>query len=186
MRSVPLPAVQKSKLDRTWVRTCEKTLRELANADLSCLCSLPSNPHLVPTVCPQVERIQGTMSKLTAQRTGSSALPEPSPISAVTNGSEAPPYLVPEERQDTAEPAQPAHDFEFREIRLHTEPVIHQRSFMHFIGSALGVQTDHVTGVHATNEIRTSKYTILTFLPKNLFYQFMRVANLYFLLMAVR
>ncbi|KAE9622304.1 putative phospholipid-translocating ATPase [Lupinus albus] len=34
------------------------------------------------------------------------------------------------------------------------------------------------------NEIRTSKYTVLTFLPKNLFIQFHRVAYLYFLAIA--
>lgn len=34
------------------------------------------------------------------------------------------------------------------------------------------------------NEIRTSKYTIITFLPKNLFIQFHRVAYLYFLAIA--
>ncbi|KAG8377138.1 hypothetical protein BUALT_Bualt09G0137200 [Buddleja alternifolia] len=34
------------------------------------------------------------------------------------------------------------------------------------------------------NEIRTSKYTLLTFLPKNLFIQFHRVAYLYFLAIA--
>ena len=37
----------------------------------------------------------------------------------------------------------------------------------------------------ATNQISTSKYTLLTFLPVNLFEQFMRVANLYFLLCAI-
>ena len=31
------------------------------------------------------------------------------------------------------------------------------------------------------NYVRTSKYTILTFIPKNLLEQFMRWANLYFL-----
>ncbi|GAB4856220.1 hypothetical protein Ancab_014146 [Ancistrocladus abbreviatus] len=36
----------------------------------------------------------------------------------------------------------------------------------------------------ASNEIRTSKYTLLTFLPKNLFIQFHRVAYLYFLAIA--
>ncbi|KAI8373699.1 hypothetical protein BD560DRAFT_446220 [Blakeslea trispora] len=41
------------------------------------------------------------------------------------------------------------------------------------------------TQKYATNRIRTSKYTILTFVPKNLFEQFRRPANLYFLGMAV-
>ncbi|CAO3630548.1 unnamed protein product [Cunninghamella blakesleeana] len=38
---------------------------------------------------------------------------------------------------------------------------------------------------YVTNRIRTSKYTWWTFIPKNLFEQFRRAANLYFLAMAV-
>ncbi|KAI0986927.1 hypothetical protein GJ496_002058, partial [Pomphorhynchus laevis] len=34
---------------------------------------------------------------------------------------------------------------------------------------------------YASNNISTSKYNIFTFIPKNLFEQFQRVANLYFL-----
>lgn len=38
---------------------------------------------------------------------------------------------------------------------------------------------------YASNKIRTSKYTIISFVPKNLFEQFRRPANLYFLGMAI-
>ncbi|KAI9323661.1 hypothetical protein BX666DRAFT_2016811 [Dichotomocladium elegans] len=38
---------------------------------------------------------------------------------------------------------------------------------------------------YVTNRIRTAKYTILNFIPKNLFEQFRNVANLYFLLLVV-
>jgi phospholipid-translocating ATPase len=38
---------------------------------------------------------------------------------------------------------------------------------------------------YASNRTRTSKYTLLTFVPKNLFYQFSRLANVYFLGMAI-
>ena len=37
----------------------------------------------------------------------------------------------------------------------------------------------------ASNKIKTTKYSILTFLPKNLFYQFSRIANFYFLIMVL-
>ncbi|KAJ3018596.1 hypothetical protein HKX48_002791 [Thoreauomyces humboldtii] len=39
--------------------------------------------------------------------------------------------------------------------------------------------------VFCGNMIQTAKYTILTFLPKNLFEQFRRLANLYFLIMVI-
>eukprot|EP01114_Cavostelium_apophysatum_P018189 TRINITY_DN5572_c1_g1_i1.p1 TRINITY_DN5572_c1_g1~~TRINITY_DN5572_c1_g1_i1.p1 ORF type:complete len:1114 (-),score=288.91 TRINITY_DN5572_c1_g1_i1:44-3385(-) len=35
------------------------------------------------------------------------------------------------------------------------------------------------------NYVKTSKYTVLTFIPKNLFEQFMRVANVYFLVISI-
>ncbi|KAF9104570.1 hypothetical protein BGX27_010043 [Mortierella sp. AM989] len=39
--------------------------------------------------------------------------------------------------------------------------------------------------VYGSNRISTAKYTTLTFLPKNLFEQFRRVANMFFLFMAI-
>ncbi|RDX49470.1 phospholipid-transporting ATPase 1 [Lentinus brumalis] len=38
---------------------------------------------------------------------------------------------------------------------------------------------------YARNKVRTSKYTIITFIPKNLYEQFRRVANLYFLALVI-
>ncbi|OCF37231.1 phospholipid-translocating ATPase [Kwoniella heveanensis BCC8398] len=38
---------------------------------------------------------------------------------------------------------------------------------------------------YVRNKVRTSKYTIITFLPKNIFEQFRRVANIYFLFLVI-
>jgi phospholipid-translocating ATPase len=38
---------------------------------------------------------------------------------------------------------------------------------------------------YVRNKVRTSKYTVVTFIPKNLFEQFRRVANIYFLALVV-
>jgi len=35
------------------------------------------------------------------------------------------------------------------------------------------------------NQIHTTKYTLLTFLPKSLYIQFLRIANVYFLISAI-
>lgn len=44
---------------------------------------------------------------------------------------------------------------------------------------------DHPNGRYVGNKIRTTKYTLLSFLPKNLLEQFHRVANLYFIFIVV-
>lgn len=44
---------------------------------------------------------------------------------------------------------------------------------------------DHPNGRYVGNKIRTTKYTVLSFLPKNLLEQFHRVANLYFIFIVV-
>lgn len=54
------------------------------------------------------------------------------------------------------------------------------------IDSLSGTSFNHFDlGPFPSNEFHTSKYTIINFLPKNLFEQFRRVANLYFLLSAL-
>lgn len=43
----------------------------------------------------------------------------------------------------------------------------------------------HPTANFSRNKIRTAKYTPLTFVPKNLWYQFHQVANVYFALLII-
>jgi hypothetical protein len=69
-----------------------------------------------------------------------------------------------------------------RVIRAHLGCDRVKKSFSHKAARVLGI---HMRGDVATNEVTTGKYTLLTFLPVNLFEQFMRVANAYFLLMAI-
>ena len=49
----------------------------------------------------------------------------------------------------------------------------------------LGTKTGEPLIRYVRNKVRTSKYTIITFLPKNLFEQFRRVANIYFLCLVI-
>lgn len=44
---------------------------------------------------------------------------------------------------------------------------------------------EKVSGTYVNNRIRTTKYTLLNFVPRNLFEQFHRAANLYFLFLVV-
>eukprot|EP00878_Enallax_costatus_P011256 GHUV01011753.1.p1 GENE.GHUV01011753.1~~GHUV01011753.1.p1 ORF type:complete len:201 (+),score=64.28 GHUV01011753.1:211-813(+) len=78
-------------------------------------------------------------------------------------------------RQQDAAPAA-------RIIQAHLSRPDVDRSILQHVAKAFGVQ---LKGAVATNEVSTAKYTLLTFLPVNLFEQFLRVANLYFLLTAI-
>lgn len=71
---------------------------------------------------------------------------------------------------------------EFREVKMHTQPRVVERTWWQRLILFCGCTP---MGMEATNEIRTAKYTLVTFLPINLFEQFCRIANLYFLLTAV-
>lgn len=65
----------------------------------------------------------------------------------------------------------------------------HKTSDLHKLGSISSTSTLSPTRFHAgpfpSNEWRTSKYTLINFLPKNMFEQFRRMANFYFLSTAI-
>lgn len=48
-----------------------------------------------------------------------------------------------------------------------------------------GDPNDKKAKKHSNNRIKSTKYTIFTFLPQNLLEQFRRIANFYFLIMVV-
>ena len=52
-------------------------------------------------------------------------------------------------------------------------------------GRTLLIETEEHSTEFCNNLVRTAKYTILTFIPVNLFNQFQRVANIYFLFIAI-
>jgi len=52
----------------------------------------------------------------------------------------------------------------------------------HSIDPEIGIRSaHHPNHNYKSNRVKTTKYTILTFIPKNLFEQFHRFANLYFI-----
>lgn len=51
--------------------------------------------------------------------------------------------------------------------------------------SALDPETGRIAAEYPRNKIRTTKYTPLNFIPKNLFYQFHNIANIYFLFIVI-
>ncbi|TPX37615.1 hypothetical protein SmJEL517_g00757 [Synchytrium microbalum] len=53
------------------------------------------------------------------------------------------------------------------------------------VASQIPNQPLHSQPIFPVNAVRTSKYTVLTFVPKNLAEQFRKIANLYFLLLVV-
>lgn len=67
-------------------------------------------------------------------------------------------------------------------------PTLAQRRAVHvnlpLPQSMLNPSGDPITR-YVRNKVRTSKYTIFTFIPKNLFEQFRRVANIYFLALVI-
>ncbi|KAG1664091.1 hypothetical protein FOA52_013275 [Chlamydomonas sp. UWO 241] len=64
-----------------------------------------------------------------------------------------------------------------RRVVIHTDPVVERKGFFASLFSKKPEFAD--------NEIKTAKYNVITFVPVNLFEQFARVANLYFLIIAV-
>jgi hypothetical protein len=67
----------------------------------------------------------------------------------------------------------------------HDLPMVPQRTRKVMVASPDQCVDGNNTPIVSTNYIRTTKYTAWNFLPKNLFEQFSKVANFYFLIMAV-
>jgi hypothetical protein len=61
-----------------------------------------------------------------------------------------------------------------------THPATDDANFRHV---HMGATRDN--GKHASNNIRTSKYSVLSFAPKSLLMQFFRAANIYFLIISI-
>jgi magnesium-transporting ATPase (P-type) len=95
----------------------------------------------------------------------------------------APPPKTPAPVADDAPAATPADPTAAsRLVRPHAWRPDVRRGLRDALARSLGLR---LASSVATNEVTTSKYTPLTFLPVNLFEQFGRVANLYFLLCAI-
>lgn len=71
-----------------------------------------------------------------------------------------------------------------REIFLPPD-VLGQRKFLRNLTPKMRKKFAETHPWTVSNEIRTAKYTILNFIPKNLFEQFRRVANVYFLILII-
>jgi len=85
-----------------------------------------------------------------------------------------------EDGAQTAATAAAASSAASRDVHLRTEPVVREPRTPWGRLRAAFKPPEEVSG----NEISTAKYTALTFLPINLFEQFSRVANFYFLVIA--
>ena len=75
---------------------------------------------------------------------------------------------------DEPRPEDPTADFTARKIFFNQE-----------LPPELKDDNGHPATVFARNKIRTSKYTPLTFVPMNLWYQFHNIANIYFLFLII-
>ncbi|KAF8066587.1 phospholipid-transporting ATPase 1 [Lyophyllum atratum] len=65
-------------------------------------------------------------------------------------------------------------------------PGVRRNVYVNYPLSAMEVDQDGEPQVrYVRNKVRTTKYTIITFLPKNMYEQFRRVANLFFLTLVV-
>jgi len=136
-------------------------------------CSMSSNQQQQPAEASQAANAGPTLLKLQSSAgVGNGA----AGASEILMPQHAEPVQVQQEhvQLETGPPA--------RVIKAHLSRPAVSRGLLHHLAKAFNIQ---LQGSVATNEISTAKYTLLTFLPVNLFEQFLRVANLYFLLMAI-
>ncbi|KAG2485813.1 hypothetical protein HYH03_015523 [Edaphochlamys debaryana] len=103
--------------------------------------------------------------------------------SAVGPGTTLPPPPPPAAPPPDPDAPPPVFVGEWRDVKPVTEKVdVSKHPVLRCCEQLFGCVTH---GEYASNEVKTAKYTWLTFLPVNLFEQFTRIANLYFLVIAI-
>lgn len=97
-----------------------------------------------------------------------------------------PPPRAPDGGPPGAGPSWGEQQGEYRDVLLRTTAVEkRKKGWMTRVLICLGLASSLPTSLYCSNEVTTSKYTVLTFLPRNLLEQFRRAANLYFLLTVI-
>lgn len=79
----------------------------------------------------------------------------------------------------------PEPDVESMHVRSRVPKTTIQILINHKPAVRQGVRVEEKTVTTQDNQIITSKYTLLNFVPKNLFIQFQRVGNFYFLMTTI-
>lgn len=130
-----------------------------------------------------------TMTTVTGSDFGSSAVPgspELTPLPVLSSQPQSP--ITPTTPLAPSPPtagAKEKKDFFKRWFTPAPRPLTRRTVFVNLPLPSDMLKNGEPTTRYVRNKVRTSKYTLITFLPKNLFEQFRRVANIYFLALVI-